>query len=118
MVKRLGACIEKQMSAFSTKKVKVYIGVSSVPPDTRSNFERILCDGVYEDPDEVAGKLMDLSLTHYVWDWNVSEESGGYGKKWLAIDLVLAPSKNYTTNIDADLIELILTRMGTRNDKH
>lgn len=63
MVKMLGACIEKQMSAFSTKKVKVYIGVSSVPPDTRSEFERVLSDGVYEDPDEVAGKLMDLTLT-------------------------------------------------------
>lgn len=111
MVKRLGTCIEKQMSAFGTKKVKVYIGVSSVPPDTRSEFERVLSDGVYEDPDEVAGKLMDLSLTHYVWDWKVSEENGGYGKKWLAIDLILAPSKNYTTNIDADLIEPILTRM-------
>lgn len=111
MVKRLGTCIEKQMSAFGTKKVKVYIGVSSVPPDTRSEFERVLSDGVYEDPDEVAGKLMDLSLTHYVWDWKVSEMSDGYGKKWLAIDLILAPSKNYTTNIDADLIEPILTRM-------
>lgn len=112
MVKRLGACIEKQMSAFSTKKVKVYIGVSSVPPDPRSDFERVLSDGVYEDPEELAGKLMDLSLTHYVWDWKVSEMNGGYGKKWLAIDLILAPSKNYTTNIDADLIEPILTRMG------
>ena len=118
MAKRLGACIEKQMSAFSTKMVKVYIGVSSVPPDTRSEFERVLSDGVYEDPEELAGKLMDLSLTHYVWDWKVSEESGGYGKKWLAIDLILAPSKNYTTNIDADLIEGIRTRMETRNDKH
>lgn len=117
MVKRLGACIEKQMSAFSTKKVKVYIGVSPVPPDPYSDVERILCKGV-EDPDEVAGKLMDLSLTHYVWDWNVSEETGDYGKKWLAIDLILVPSKNYTTNIDADLIEPILNRMGTRNDKH
>lgn len=111
MVKGIDKRLKQQMSAFRTKKVKVYVGVSSVPPDTRSNFERILCDGVYEDPDEVAGKLMDLSLTHYVWDWNVSEESGGYGKKWLAIELVLAPSKNYTTNIDADLIELILNKM-------
>lgn len=116
MVKGLGACIEKQMSAFRTKMVRVYIGVSSVQPDTRSNFERILCDGVYEDPNEVAGKLMDLSLTHYVWDWKVSEENGGYGKKWLAIDLILAPSKNYTTNIDADLIEPILTRMEEKSE--
>ena len=111
MIKGIDKRLKQQMSAFKTKKVKVYIGISSVPPDTRSNFERILCDGVYEDPDEVAGKLMDLSLTHYVWDWKASEESGGYGKKWLAIDLVLAPSKHYTTNIDADLIELILNRM-------
>lgn len=63
MVKKLGACIEKQMSAFRTKMVKVYIGVSSELPDTGSNFERVLSDGVYEDPEEVAGKLMDLTLT-------------------------------------------------------
>ena len=118
MVKGLGACIEKQMSAFRTKMVKVYIGVSSVPPDPYSDFERTLYDGVYEDPNKVAGRLMDLSLTHYVWDWKVYEMNGGYGKKWLVIDLVLAPSENYTTNIDADLIEPILNRMGTRNDKH
>lgn len=111
MIKRIDKRLKRQMSAFSAKKVKVYIGVSSVPPDTRSDFERTLCEGVYEDPDEVAGKLMDLTLTHYVWDWKVSEVSGGYGKKWLAIDLVFAPSKNYTTNIDADLIELISNRM-------
>lgn len=111
MIKGIDKRLKRQMSAFSTKKVKVYIGVSPVPPDTRSNFERILCEGVYEDPDEVAGKLMDLSLTHYVWDWKVYETNGGYGKKWLAIDLILATSKNYTTNIDADLIEPILTRM-------
>ena len=111
MIKRIDKRLKKQISAISAKKVKVYIGVSPVQLDTRSNFERILCEGVYEDPDEVAGKLMDLSLTHYVWDWRVYETNGGYGKKWLAIDLILAPSKNYTTNIDADLIEPILNRM-------
>lgn len=111
MVKGIDKRLNQQMFAFRTKKVKVYIGVSPVAPDLGSEWERIKCEDVYEDPEEVAGKLMDLSLTHYVWDWNVSEETGGYGKKWLAIELVLAPSTNYKTNIDADLIELILNRM-------
>ncbi len=75
MIKRIDKRLKKQMSAFNAKKVKVYIGVSPVPPDTRSEFERTLCEGVYEDPEEVAGKLMDLSLTHYVWDWKVYELS-------------------------------------------
>ena len=105
------------MTSHRTKQVKVYIGVSPTPLEECSECDRILCEGVYEDPDVVAGRLMDLSLTHYVWDWKVSEMSGGYGKKWLAIDLTLAPSKDYTTNIDADLIELILKRMRRcRND--
>ena len=41
MVKRLGACIEKQMSAFRTKKVKVYIGVSPIAPEMGTDWERI-----------------------------------------------------------------------------
>lgn len=98
------------MSAFRTKMVKVYIGVSSVPPDTRSEFERVICDGVYDDPDVVAGKLMDLSLAHYVWDWKVFEMKIR-DDEWLVVDLVCVPSKNYKTNIDADLIEGIITRM-------
>lgn len=118
MVKGLSGCIVKQMSAFRTQKVKVYIGVSPIAPDLGSDWERIKCEDVYEDPDEVAGKLMELSLTHYVWDWSVSEMSGGYEKNWLAIELVCAPSAHYNTNIDADLIEAIITRMGARNDKH
>lgn len=115
MVKGLGDCIVKQMSAYRTKKVKVYIGVSQKPLEESADWEthngRWCVYGVYEDPDEVAGKLMDLSLTHYVWDWKVYETKGVYGKKWLSIDLVLAPSKNCKTNIDADLIEGIITRM-------
>lgn len=111
MVKGIDKRLKQQMSAFRTKNVKVYIGVSPVAPDLGSDWERIRCEDVYEDPEEVAGKLMDLSLTHYVWDWNVSEIRGGHGKKWLAIELVCAPSANYKTNIDADLIEGSITRM-------
>jgi len=111
MIRGIDKRLKQQMSAFRTKKVKVYIGVSPITPDFSSYWERIKHEDVYEDPDEVAGKLMDLSLTHYVWDWKASEMNGAYGEKWLAIELVLAPSKKYTTNIDADLIELILNRM-------
>lgn len=110
MVKGLGGCIVKEMSAFRTKKVKVYIGVSSELPDTGSNFERMTRDGVYDDPDEVAGKLMDLSFAHYVWDWKVFEMKIR-DDEWLVVDLVCVPSTNYKTNIDADLIEGIITRM-------
>lgn len=55
---------------------------------------------------------MDLSLTHYVWDWKVFEMGTRSDEdKWLVIDLVCAPSANYKTNIDADLIGLILDKM-------
>lgn len=111
MVKGLSGCIVKQMSAFRTKKVKVYIGVSKNPPEKSADMDRvILCDGVYDDPDVVAGKMMDLSLAHYVWDWKVFEMKIR-DDEWLVVDLVCVPSTNYKTNIDADLIEGIITRM-------
>lgn len=93
MVKGIDKRLKQQMSAFRTKNVKVYIGVSPVAPDLGSDWERIRCEDVYEDPEEVAGKLMDLSLTHYVWDWNVSEIRGGMERSGLRLNWCALPAQ-------------------------
>lgn len=112
MVKGLSGCIEKQIDAFSPdEKVEVRINIAGIHPDKKiDDWERYVSQRCFTDPNKMAGLLMDLSLTHYVWDWCVSEFRGEDGNQ-LLIELLLAPSDKYRTNIDFDLIYVLVKRL-------
>ena len=59
--------------------------------------------------DELVSELFDLSLKGY-WlnSWNVHQEAWNYS----FIDLKFIPSNDFTTNVDADTIGMVLNLIG------
>lgn len=112
MLNEIDNRLKARIDAFSPDdKVEVRINIAGIHPDKKiDDWERYVSQRCFTDPNKMAGLLMDLSLTHYVWDWCVSEFRGEDGKQ-LLIELLLAPSAKYNTNIDADLIYVLMKRL-------
>lgn len=93
--------IVKQTTIIGSRNYRiVFLDIEANPDGLWSFYEN--------DIEEMVMKLYDLSLTHRIVKLDISERGRGM------IDLYLEPSDDGTTNIDAELIDLLVRWLENR----
>ena len=99
-------CLAECSSFNPIATIKIYFANACGDPDFDSAEK-------FYDMDKMAGRLMDLSLTHRI---TKSDYVKFMFQTGMAVSLVLAEDKDYRTNIDDEVVELLMKMKWSRGN--